>query len=538
MKMVIIMNENENEKGEMPEEEISERAQTEDELKQELTQTFTHIEFNNEQEDLEVVKEEKWKRSASIRKVMLILGSILFVVGLWLVLFPKVKDLFHKSNVSKTKVEEEFHDTGVYKSHSGTLLLNRYIYDSDTHTLMDLSFKEILKVNNPSYLRIIGDDLYIVSRNNQSFAIEKIVEGKAVSIFKKTANGTGLISNVGFYTDGGKKLYFFENDSYREVSLSDGIQMYSFSSDDGEDKYMAGENLIFTQNVLGKLGLYRVDNKQELIKPIYDELVRAKEGIFVAVKNEKAGIIDMNGKVLLDFRYDVLEPAGDYYIAGTGNSIVLLDSNYKEIPSSTLRVNRLNQYQYHSCCSYESPFYTFVFASKFFVATASVGNSYTYSYLNENQEFVSLFTTNSSSPILLNNYLIVKDDQRFMVYNSNLQKVGSIVGEEVIGTFLNNVLITKKDNQYYFMNLETGEDNGRLNRFSRDHGEYLLTFHLENDGRGRMVISKEEKELETLENASFDAFIYAGDSRFFETSDLLVYHAQYSSNGDILVIRK
>ena len=125
-----------------------------------------------------------------------------------------------------------------------------------------------------------------------------------------------------------------------------------------------------------------------------------------------------------------------------------------------------------------------------------------------------------------------------MVYDNDLKKLGSIEGKEVVGTFLNNVLITRKDNQYYFMNLETGEDEGRLNRFSRDHGEYLLTFHLENEGKGRMVISKEGEEIETLEDASFGAFIYAGDSRFFETNHLLVYHAQYSSDGDILVIKK
>ena len=133
-----------NDKDDLKENTSVEKAElTSEELQEKIERTFSHLEFNNEEEDKKVVRESKWREYVSKRRTLFILGCVIFGVILAFLLFETSFSKNHKYN---EEGEKQFETAGSYGTNHGILYSNQYIYDSENKVLMDLSLKEIGKL--------------------------------------------------------------------------------------------------------------------------------------------------------------------------------------------------------------------------------------------------------------------------------------------------------------------------------------------------------------------------------------------------------
>lgn len=147
------------------------------------------------------------------------------------------------------------------------------IKESGKYGLMTMKGKIIVK---PEYDSIIADGYY----NNKSLYKK---EGYIVS--NKTEQGY----RYGYLDAQGKKILNIE---YNEIERVNSI-------DDEENSYIIG-----TKN--GKVGVYK--NKQLLIKHEYEDIQYNKvNNVFVVNKNNKLGVLDLQGKKILNVEYDDIQ---------------------------------------------------------------------------------------------------------------------------------------------------------------------------------------------------------------------------------------
>ena len=138
---------------------------------------------------------------------------------------------------------------------------------------MTMKGKIIVK---PEYDSIIADGYY----NNKSLYKK---EGYIVS--NKTEQGY----RYGYLDAQGKKILNIEYNELERVN----------SIDDEENSYIIG-----TKN--GKVGVYK--NKQLLIKHEYEDIQYNKvNNVFVVNKNNKLGVLDLQGKKILNVEYDDIQ---------------------------------------------------------------------------------------------------------------------------------------------------------------------------------------------------------------------------------------
>lgn len=108
--------------------------------------------------------------------------------------------------------------------------------------------------------------------------------------------------------------YYLETDD-KTSKQNDDLKFYS-------DKYVVVKN---GSNKYGVLNL--MDNKI-VVEPLYDELYSTINGDYIAVKDNKAGIVDLNLKKLVDFNYDFIVDNDQFYVVSLNNKLAIMDSNY------------------------------------------------------------------------------------------------------------------------------------------------------------------------------------------------------------------
>ena len=513
------MNDNDNLKENVS---VEKAELTSEELQEKIERTFSHLEFNNEDEDKKVVREAKWREYVSQRKFLCILGCVIFGIILAFLLF---KVGFSRNHKNSEEREKQFDTVGSYSTNHGILYSGQYIYDNENKVLMDLSLKEIGKLGGKDNSISYQDSSYFVFMNQGSFDVKRVAEDRVVSYFTNKKSFP-IIENktqvVGAYESNGEKYYIFAGDTYREESL-EGIQIDSIDKD-RKDTYIYynavdhsltrydGKYFITINKSNGrKYGLYDSDRGQEVIRPIYDALYYLDFNRYAAMKDGKVGIVDSASNAIEDFQFVVPDPKNKSFFAKQvlGNTLVMIGSN-----------SMSSDYVYHGPYS---------------------------SYYLQDGQFIPWNQNLWYDVDVFGQYLIVTNNSEknaFSVYDRDLNLVSSFtVGNHptILGIFLYNVLVIKTDNGYSFFDINSGAGLGALNTFNKEYGEYMLTFQLGNNGFGTVVLSSDERELGRLENASFDYFILNGDDRLLITDDKIIYHAASSLSsldGDLLMIKK
>ncbi|MBQ6135034.1 MAG: hypothetical protein IJI60_01810 [Bacilli bacterium] len=512
-----------NDKDDLKENTSVEKAElTSEELQEKIERTFSHLEFNNEEEDKKVVRESKWREYVSKRRTLFILGCVIFGVILAFLLFETSFSKNHKYN---EEGEKQFETAGSYGTNHGILYSNQYIYDSENKVLMDLSLKEIGKLGGKENSISYQDSSYFIFMNQGNFDVKRVDENKIVSYFtnKKSfpimENDTQI---VGAYESSGEKYYIFAGDTYLEESFKDikvdtidsdqkGTYIYTNRVDHSLTRYDEKYFITVNKSDGRKYGLYDSDSEQQVIRPIYEEMCYLDSNRYAVMKNGMVGIVDSSSKVIEDFQLVVSDSKNKSFFAKQifGKTLVMIGSN-----------SMSSDYVYHGPYS---------------------------SYYLQDSQFVPWNQNLWYDVDVFGQYLIVTNNSEknaFSIYDRNLNLVSSftapVSNSTILGIFLYNVLVIRGDNGYSFFDIGSGANLGTLNTFNKEYGEYMLTFQLGSNGLGTVIISSEERELGRLENASFDHFILNGDDRLLITDDKIIYHASSSSSldGDLLMIKK
>ena len=477
------------------------------EEEEEIIKRLENTEFNNEAEDFKMGKENKRKENAPKRRIIIILGSILLLVGLMIILL--LSGIFSNDTknklpgIEKTEEEKELLEEGFYKTNHGSLYLDKYIYDNERKILMNLSLKELAKTEDDFKFVRYENNLYIISIYKDKFNLKKVDNDTIISVFEKDYSMDKfpvLIKNgedtLGIYENSKNKIYLFQKDSYQEESIKN-IEIY-ISENNSVNLYDGNYFMTVNEAKQGKkYGLYDISSHKEVLEPIYDSLFYLEARKYMAIKDGKIGVIDINSKIL---------------------------SDYENISNPSEK-------------SYSSTY----FAGKTIIRMKG-DKSYSCFYFNE--KFVP-WVENIYHDDIIGNYFISQNDSEatsFSIYNTVMEKIQDIntskQNNKVIGSFLDNILVLKNQDGYLFYDITTGESLGNLNTFQKDIGKYQLKFLLGKNGRGTLSILNEEKELGKLENASFDGFISTGVNNFVMKDDLVVYHTDSSDNqGDILLLK-
>lgn len=83
-----------------------------------------------------------------------------------------------------------------------------------------------------------------------------------------------------------------------------------------------------------------INSKGEiLIDFVYDNIVSYKNGLFIAKMNDKYGIIDKNNKIVLNFDYDSMSTSGNYIIVTKGDKLGVLNNKYKVIVDYSITID-------------------------------------------------------------------------------------------------------------------------------------------------------------------------------------------------------
>ena len=152
------------------------------------------------------------------------------------------------------------------------------------------------KIINTDYQFIkYSDNGVLILRKNKNYGIAKLDGEIIVDIKYSKIEEQGL-------------FLYAENSNEKKVYNSEG-KIIDINYDKIVYKTDSEEYNVFTlmNNDIIKYGIENSDRK-ELVKPIYEYIEYAYNNYFIA-KDEKgnAGLINSNGKVLLDFKYDILQ---------------------------------------------------------------------------------------------------------------------------------------------------------------------------------------------------------------------------------------
>ena len=521
---------------------------------EELEERLEHVEFNNEEEDSKMMKEKRIHPEDKNRIILMV--SILLIVLVSLGAGYLLRGLFdHKEKQEENKNPSEekvdFDDTSKLVNlelNNASFFFDTYLYNDNTKSILGLDGKEILSLDKGYEIRKGIDSLYEYSLDDaKKVVVKKLVNKKWKKVLEiqyesieETAYIRGIINTnhqfIGVY-DNRKttnRLYLLEKDSYQEEIL-DNLRVYLTSSI--EDKVVYDNEYITTyskDSTLSspKMGLYHLKTNKEVLKPIYSELDFISTKEIIAKKDNKAGIIDSTGKVLLDFKYDTIKKVGKYFVAEVNHKLLLLDSNYKKVDNISLEI----------------PIYSTFEGISFFdnvLIGVKDNNDITYYYLDNNQ-FIKLVTGTIK---IVDTYCIVQENNSttMSIYDKNLDKVTEIDFQESIKDytmylFLNNYLscvkgegenITKK-----FFNIEQSAKT-EIRTFMRDHGDYRVSFTFTTKEKGILLIKKGEEEIGKLENASFLNYISSPNNGITLKNKRILYYAERpNSFGDILLIQE
>lgn len=80
-------------------------------------------------------------------------------------------------------------------------------------------------------------------------------------------------------------------------------------------------------------------NGDILVDFIYDNILSYKNGLFIAQINGKYGIIDKNNKTILKFEYDTMSYAGNYIIVTKNDKLGVLNNKYKTLVNFTIKID-------------------------------------------------------------------------------------------------------------------------------------------------------------------------------------------------------
>ena len=213
---------------------------------------------------------------------------------------------------------DEFKYDSMYKMKDGKYL----IYSNNNNKLVTYTFdgKEVNKFYEIDGVSLVKPILYKGINDSYIIGFASMVDD---DLYLYNLNNSGILvindsSLVGDFNDNG--IYFTYNENYLVVKNND--------------------NLMGVVDILGNVV---IDYK-------YYNIINTYDDSFIAVNDKsKYGIIDKNDKVLISFKYSVIDYYNDYYlIVDTKNKMALYSNKYEKITDFDMNYDSLIEFDLRS----------------------------------------------------------------------------------------------------------------------------------------------------------------------------------------------
>ena len=538
-------------------------------LEEDLKRKMAETEFNNTKEDIEVTNEEKekdvyQKKDEKKNRIIIYLGICIaiLVIVLLIVLFSGNKsnnektDTKENSNEQTTKTDNnkkenddnnttsKYIDEKIYNYADAKVLYNKYIviksHDNNKIAVADLDGNVIFETKS-SWNIISAPDksLYAYNRDTNEVTIKKIKDDKVTNIFSGKATSL-LVENknlIGAFKENEKNdtLYIINGDSYETIDLEqDNYGAYTYNLAQDQEKNIYNSKYLITYSKKSdSYGLYDIKAKKQLIKNTYDKLVHLHDDIYVAEKNDKAGIINKDNKELLSFKYKFITYENGLYFAGQNNNLEILDSNFKDL-NAKIQVQDLNRFTYYPCCGSVNPFSTMTFKNNVIIKMSDESNT--------NTEYVAVDKKGNITPLgkgnggFVGSYFVKSNpDNNFIeLYDENMTVKHKIdVGKkniplDNINIYLTNTLVIDNRNLY---DLTKDTSKGTTSWYRRTSKDFEVRIDFKGP-TGTVTISNNGEVLKKLENVNVYEFLKTENNGITITKNYFIYNA-----GGVAVIK-
>lgn len=349
-----------------------------------------------------------FKELGAFLVIVLIIGGIVFGTYYW------YKNIYepNKNVVNNEKIDEstKMKLVTVEASDYFDILDNKYVVftDGDYVTKVTDIKGNILfegEVEGTYNYLDSSDNLYVVSYDEGDYSnkvtVNKLVSNKFEEVIVLAKDNVYfrpvlynyeiLIGFAGYNTNSDNYFDEAANDDYfyalgdEEVAIGE----YHFVGDGSVD-YMYGD--IFTSSdkyiVIAKdlesnpkYGLYDISKKEIILDASYNELISVSQDAFIAMNDNKVGIINSKSEKLVNFDYDFIAPFDNHFVVSKNNKLAIMDNEYNLITGFVFDFDDNNgklKYEYRLCCSEFNTVYSYKIGDKYVLNNHYIAERYRY----------------------------------------------------------------------------------------------------------------------------------------------------------------
>lgn len=427
--------------------------------------------------------------------------------------------------------------------------------DSIVNKVLDIKGNVLFEgeIEGTDYYLDKTDNLYVVSYEDGDYSnkavVNKLVSDKFEEVitlsrdniyYNAVLYNNKLIGFVGFNANSDN--YFDEaenNDVYyalgdNEVEVGEyhfvGDTNVDYLYDDivtASDKYVVVSKKIDSKL---KYGLYDISNKEIIIDATYDNLIAVGKDEFIAVKDNKVGIINSKSEKLVDFEYDFIAPFEKHFVVSKNNKMAIMDAEHNLITGFVFDFDDYNgklKYEYRLCCSEFNTIYSYKIGDKYVLNNHYMANRYRYEsddiYVIDSKGDYEVIE--ASDFVSFDGMVYSYYDGVFKFYNEDLTLKYEIdmnkfdnykpsINDSGVLELINDNTISFA-NKYYF-NYEDGSLVDGLQEWSYKVGNATLEFDVEKYGYkltiGDKTIKIDSVDVHVLEDGTF--YLYTLDNFF------------------------
>lgn len=469
-------------------------------------------------------KESKFKKVLSELKSFLFIVIIIGVIGggtwYW---YTHIYDGGNKKDAPAiTTKDGNIYSYSSSAKHADLSVLGNYLIEREDNyvtKIMDLKTEILFEGQqecNSFYLGVDGA-LYLVldefGENENTVTVYKLDDEELKEVFSISKLGVYYAPILYESKDGDRLIgfagHYYTQDEYGDdvdteyISLINGsnyevenIDLFGNSirlgvSDEiytGSDRYVitykeANEEYIY--------GLYDLKEGKEVIEPTYEIMKEIDGNRYVVQKNNKAAIIDVNRKILLDYKYDFIDVNDGFFVVGKGNKLAIMDDKYNLVTDFVFEAQSGSkdtefEYEYYYCCANAPTFVAYKIGDKYVLVTNNRDYGY-FEYDKHEAYFINSdgkYDTLVESEFSAENGLIYAkvDDNKFVIYNDNLTEKYELSFEKydfnIYDLYLinENTIVASSDKNMVYVDYETGEIVDNELEFNKEIDDMVINY--------------------------------------------------------------
>lgn len=228
--------------------------------------------------------------------------------------------------------------------------------DKIIDVIIDSEGKEVFKgLGDFGYDAVykMKDDRYLIYTNIDNKLTTYIFDGTNIKQFYEIDNVTyvnpiifkGIDTEyiIGFASIVEDDLYLYNLNSSGILVVNDASLVGDYSING--KYYVYNENYLVVKNSDNLMGVIDV-NGNIVLDYKYNNIVNTYDNSFIAVNNKgKYGVIDKAGKTLIKFKYSVIDYFRDYYLlVNSNNKMALYSKDYKQLTEFEMNYDSLLEY--------------------------------------------------------------------------------------------------------------------------------------------------------------------------------------------------